>query len=195
MEIKYKKENSGHENSYEMGNNFQDFVCMELAKQNVILQNINSKKFQFETGENLQGFEIKLDNVCTGCGTPIKWKSGSARLSIETAEKSDRKNPYFVQSGIYRGDNSWLYIHGNYDMFWIFSVNMLRLLHKSGRYQEGHESTIQKFYIPITQADKFCAKKVVLVEKDYLYRKENAWMPEQWPEVKRRLKEEEEQKE
>ena len=41
----YIQSNSGHTDSFEVGNNFQDFVCIELAKQNIILQNINSKKF------------------------------------------------------------------------------------------------------------------------------------------------------
>lgn len=158
MEISYRTENSGHTDSYEEGNKFQDFVCIELAKENIILQNINSKKFQFETGENLQGFEIKLDNRCTGAnGT-----EPSNRLSIEIAEKTKAENQYFIDSGIYRDDNSWLYIQGNTNVFWIFSKKLLVMLHKSGKYNEYEQKTIKTFFLPIDIADKFCCKKIVI---------------------------------
>lgn len=155
MEIKYNTANSGHLNSFEVGNLFQDFVCIELAKDNIILQNINSKKFQFETGENLQGFEIKYDARCTGDNgtTP------TGRLSIEIAEKSKAENTDFIPSGIYRSDNSWLYIQGNYKGFWIFSKKLLLLLHASARYEGREMPTIKTFYLPIDDADKYCAKK------------------------------------
>jgi hypothetical protein len=158
MEINYNKENSGYDDSYEVGNRFQDFVCMELAKQNIILQNINSKKFQYEIGENLQGFEIKYDSRCTGDKGTIP----TNQLSIEIAEKNKSGNSKFIESGIYRKDNTWLYIHGNYMMFWIFSKKLLKQLHKSRRYKEHELPTIKKFYLPIIDADKYCAKKVIL---------------------------------
>lgn len=155
MEIKYKQENSGHANSFDVGDRFQDFVCIELAKENIILQNINSKKFQYETGENLQGFEIKYDARCTGDNNT----NPTGRLSIEIAEKSKCENENYVPSGIYRSDNSWLYIQGNYHGFWIFSKNILLLLHNSKRYKENTLPTIKTFYLPIEDADKYCSKK------------------------------------
>lgn len=157
MEIKYNSNNSGHIDSYEIGEKFQDFVCIELAKENIILQNINSKKFQYETGENLQGFEIKYDARCTGDGGTV----ATNRLSIEIAEKTAAQNKFYIDSGIYRDDNSWLYIHGNYMMFWIFNKKLLRMLHKTGRYKEGIMPTVKKFYLPIDDADKYCAKKLI----------------------------------
>lgn len=157
METRYNSNNSGHSDSFEVGNNFQDFVCIELAKENIILQNINSKKFQFETGENLQGFEIKFDARCTGDNAT----NATGRLSIEIAEKTKAENSKFVPSGIYRSDNSWLYIQGNYHQFWIFSKKLLVMLHNSGRYEEAELPTVKKFYLPILDADKYCAKKVL----------------------------------
>lgn len=154
----YKRINSGHDDSFEVGNCFQDFVCMELAKQNIILQNINSKKFQFEVGENLQGFEIKYDGRCTGDKRTVP----TNRLSIEIAEKTRPENINWVPSGIYRNDNSWLYIQGNYMMFWIFNKKILKELHISGRYVESTLPTIKKFYMPIKDADRYCAKKITL---------------------------------
>ncbi|NCU31615.1 MAG: hypothetical protein EOM23_01465 [Candidatus Moranbacteria bacterium] len=158
MATNYPKENSGHTNSLEKGQNFEDFVCIELAKQNIILQNISSRKFQFETGENLQGFEIKYDARCTGDNGTMP----TNRLSIEIAEKTKAENQYFVRSGIYRGDNSWLYIQGNYKGFWIFAKKILTLLHESGRYKEAELPTVKKFYLPLADADKYCAKKIIL---------------------------------
>jgi len=157
METNYRKENSGYNDSLEVGNTFQDFVCIELAKESIILQNINSKKFQYEKGENLQGFEIKYDARCTGDNGTI----ATNRLSIEIAEKTKTENIEFVASGIYRNDNSWLYIQGNYKCFWIFSKKILILLHKSNRYKEDEMATIRKFYLPISDADKYCAKKSI----------------------------------
>ena len=65
------------------GIEFQDFVCKFLAKHHIILQNLASKKYQLAIGENLQGFEIKLDQRCTETG----------RMSIEIAEKSRADMP------------------------------------------------------------------------------------------------------
>jgi len=156
MAIKYNEANSGHENSLEIGNNFEDFVCIELAKRHIILQNISTRKFQYETGENLQGVEIKYDARCTGDnGT-----TSTGRLSIEIAEKTKEGNANFIPSGIYRSDNSWLYIQGNYKVFWVFPKKLLILLHKSGKYELGEIPTLKKFYLPILDADKYCATKI-----------------------------------
>jgi hypothetical protein len=152
---KYSYSNSGHTDSFEVGNFFQDFVCIELAKQNIIMQNINSKKFQFDTGENLQGFEIKYDARCTGADKTI----ATNRLSIEIAEKSKAENAEYVKSGIYRNDNSWLYIQGNTMCFWIFSKSLLINLHKMGKYEEFTQPTIKTFFLPIIDADKYCCRK------------------------------------
>lgn len=152
MEIKYPKRNSGHSDSFEIGSEFADFVCMTLAKENIILQNINSQKFQYETGENLQGFEIKFDGPHTR----------TKRCSIEIAEKSNGFNTNFINSGIYRGDNSWIYIHGNYELFFISSIKILRLLHESGKYEEAYYPkdlpTIKKFYLPHEKCFQVCLK-------------------------------------
>ena len=152
--------NSGHEDSFEEGNAFQDYVCIELAKENIVLQNINSRKFQYEVGENLQGFEIKVDNRFNGYYP--KDKPATNQLSIEIAEKTKASNFNYIPSGIYRGDNSWLYIQGNPKCFYIFSKKTLLGLHKSGRYKEHILPTIKKFYLPIEDADKYCAKKIVV---------------------------------
>ena len=156
--IKYNLNNSGHMDSFEVGSSFEDFVCIELSKQGIILQNIHSRKFQYETGENLQGYEIKYDSRCTGCSTD---KPPTNRLSIEVAEKTDENNINYIPSGIYRDDNSWLYIQGNYHQFWIFQKKLLVMLHNSNRYKKKTLPTIKTFYLPVKDADKYCAKKII----------------------------------
>ena len=61
--------------SFEIGLEFQDFVTRKLAATGLYIQNYGSKKYQYEYGENQQGFEIKYDELCTK----------TYRLSIEVA--------------------------------------------------------------------------------------------------------------
>ncbi|MBK7381674.1 MAG: hypothetical protein IPJ03_22300 [Ignavibacteriales bacterium] len=156
---KYSEDNSGHKDSFEEGNMFQDFVCLELAKEGIILQNINSKKFQYEVGENIQGFEIKVDNRFNGYYP--KEKPPTNQLSIEIAEKTRIELQNYTPSGIYRNDNSWIYIQGNPKCFYLFGKKLLRQLHKSGRYKEHILPTVKKFYLPLEDADKYCLRKFI----------------------------------
>jgi len=130
--------------SLERGLEFQDFVCIELAKRSIILQNISSKKYQFDVGENLQGFEIKLDQRCTD----------TKRLSIEVEEKSSRDVSVWTPSGILREDNSILYIQGNYDCFWVFGKKWLRRwMDEKSPPVEEFNGTIRRFFLNIEVAD------------------------------------------
>ena len=142
--------------SLEKGLAFQDFVCIVLAQRHIVLQNIGSKKFQIEVGENLQGFEIKLDRRCGDTG----------RLSIEVAEKSSRDVLWWTPSGIMREDNSILYIQGNYDCFWVFGKNWLRRwLEEKSPQVEDFNGTIRRFFLDNEVADvgsvwKWCKEEV-----------------------------------
>lgn len=144
-------------NSFQSGMEFQDFVCTELSNHGIILQNLSSKKYQFTVGENLQGFEIKLDRRFLETN----------RLSIEIAEKSNRDVPVWTASGIYRVDNTWLYIQGNYERLYIFPKNFLIKLHESKKYTEDESNgTIKKYYLPLEDADKYCAKRIDFVRSN-----------------------------
>ena len=147
-----------HVDSYQRGVEFQDYVCAVLARQGLILQNLQSRRYQWSVGENLQGWEIKLDELCTRSG----------RLSIEVAEKSKAANALWVPSGIMREDNSWLYVQGNYDVLFIFGKKMLRAWHKQKR-PELFEAlgTVQKFYISMTDAERVAAKVVWMRALDH----------------------------
>lgn len=145
-----------HADSFQVGLEFQDFVCELLSEQGIILQNLVSKKRQFERGENIQGFEIKLDLRCTE----------TKRLSIEIAEKAKAGNPVWIASGIYRDDNSWLYIQGNYEVLYVFAKKFLVLLHKADqeraqkRFPEHETLTVRAFYLSFDDADKWAAKVI-----------------------------------
>ena len=137
------------DSSFQDGMEYQDFVCERLARHHIILQNIASRKFQFEVGENLQGFEIKLDRRCLDTG----------RLSIEVAEKTAANNPVWVPSGIMRNDNSWLYIQGNYHIVFVFSKKLLLDYHRKKRPEiEKSRGTVQKFYLPLGLARQLAAR-------------------------------------
>ena len=152
--------------SYQSGLEFQDFVVDLLREQlGIVITNYQSQRFQFGVGENKQGIEIKLDRDL------LRTKN----VSIETAEKAKAGNPYYVPSGIYRNDNSWLYIQGNWDIVFIFSKNILRLLHKSGRYKINTLPTLKSYLLPINKAKKYAAKVIELNTDEMKLRR---WMGE-----------------
>ena len=140
--------------SFQDGLEFQDFVCERLAKHGIVLQNLSSKKWQLSVGENLQGFEIKLDNRCTDTG----------RLSIEIEEKSRQSTSLlWTPSGILRDDNSWLYIQGNHRVLFIFAKRFLLRWyhhHEARGTLNMHEAygTVRAFYLPLDQAAEYAAK-------------------------------------
>ncbi len=148
--------NAPRANTFETGLEFQDFVCMTLARDAIILQNMGSKLYQLSVGENIQGFEIKFDARCTDTG----------RLSIEVAEKSRRDVPGWTPSGIMRNDNTWLYIQGNYSVLYIFARNWLRRYYTERRPNVVEfNGTIKRFFLPLDVADT-AAARVIRVVRD-----------------------------
>jgi len=158
--VKMYAGNCHHVNSLEIGHEFQDFVIEKLIVELGISVSIyQSKKYQFNKGESLQGVEIKYDARSTGDCTYKECKP-SGNVGIEVAERtSTEKN--WVTSGIYRLDNSWLYIVGNYHCIWVFAKKHLQLIHKSSAFKEVETlPTIRNMLLPIEAADKYCAKKI-----------------------------------
>ena len=104
-----------YRNQLKNGTEFQDFVFDVLYDHGLPLISYSSKKYQIEKGENKAGIEIKYDKKFA--------KSGC--FWIEIAEKKCKNNPHWIASGIYRTDNSWLYLIGNYEVFYIFPTFFL----------------------------------------------------------------------
>lgn len=138
-----------HADPLQTGAEFLDFVMVTLQTRGLYLQPFTSKKYQYEKGESLQGWEVKFDGRYTDTG----------QLSIEVAEKTKAANTEWVKSGIYRNDNTLLYIQGNYTGFYIFIRKQLVVLHTikddgKWRYTRAEIPTLQKFYLPIITANR-----------------------------------------
>lgn len=158
--------NSNHQNSLEVGHEFQDFITEKLAKEfGIAITIFQSKKYQFQKGESLQGVEIKYDARSTGDCTYTQC-TATGNVGIEIAEKSNSDMPKFTPSGIYRLDNSWIYVVGNYDCAWVFMKKHLVLMHKSGKYKEiVSRPTLKTMLLPIQDADAYCGKKLIFNTK------------------------------
>lgn len=146
---------------------YQDFVMEMCASHaNLIIQVYGSKEFQWNVGESRQGVEIKFDDKMASTGN----------LWIEVAEKAEPREGAYATSGIYRNDNTWLYIIGNYDTIFVFPKNILQMLHAAKRYRELENSykTSVGYLLPSTEAEKYaclimkpkCAQKIAKVVKD-----------------------------
>lgn len=138
-------------NKIESGLIFQDFVidtCASLLSLHI--QQYASRLYQYEVGETRQGCEIKHDELYAKTGN----------LWIEKSEKARPRPGDYAKSGIYRADNSWLFIIGDYDTLFIFQTNILRGLAECGRYREMENKTRTSvgFLLPSEDACKYAGK-------------------------------------
>jgi hypothetical protein len=130
------------------GIEFQDVVTKALYERGIIVIGYSSRRFQEREGENLLGAEIKRDGRFRETGN----------LYIEIAEKSHPLNYVFIESGIHRKDNSWLFIIGDEKTLYIFSTKYLRYLEK--KYPKTEIPTSRAFLMPISDAEKYCLRKI-----------------------------------
>jgi hypothetical protein len=135
------------------GDSFEDFVCDALSNMGITLRTYKSRDFQFSAGENKIGFEIKLDESCMKYG----------HLSIEIAERTrNEEGRQWTASGILRNDNSWLYIQGNKECFWILFKPALVKYFKTNRpTTQDKFGTVRTFYMDFATADTI-GKRVTL---------------------------------
>jgi hypothetical protein len=153
--------NSVHTDTLSVGAQFQDFIMdQSIKKLGLALSIYQSKKYQYTYGESRQGFEIKYDARSTGDCTYYD-NTATGNVGIEVAEKTHKQNYEWVPSGIYRNDNTWMYVVGNYHQAWFFSKKILKMLHESNRYRTCNTlPTIQTMLLPLEDADKYCAIKL-----------------------------------
>lgn len=133
------------------GLEYQDFVMEHLYKEGLPLITYTSKKYQIEKGENKLGVEIKFDNNYNETGN----------LYIEVEERSSIYKEY-IKSGIFRKDNTWLYIQGNYNIAFVFFKIQLQGLSKKYKIFEIQRKTSKGFLIPGPDISKFCGKTLKL---------------------------------
>ena len=139
-----------YERNLERGLNYQYWVKQMFPKvyKNRSITYYEGKQNQLK-GESLEGIEVKLDEVSHSTG----------RVYIEVAEKSNSNNATYVPSGIYREDNTKLYLVGNYSIWFIFSKRHLRWLDKLDPpfiLRVNPIPTSKGFCIPIINAKKLC---------------------------------------
>lgn len=135
----------------EQGLYYQDKVMEKLYEVGLPLISYSSKKYQQMIGENKAGIEIKNDTKF----------SVTNNFYIEIAEKSDPSNPNYIPSGIYRNDNTWLYIMGDEKVFYIFSKKHLKFIHSKNKYKEVQTLTSKGFLLPKKDADLFYALNII----------------------------------
>jgi len=135
-------------NKIETGLIFQDFVvdyCLQVLGLPII--QYSSRAYQMTGGESRNGVEIKHDEKFSTTGN----------LWIEVSEKAvPREGPY-VPSGIFRDDNTWLYLIGDYDTIFVFQKTLLRLISKRYEIRENSFHTSEGFLFPVSEAEKYAA--------------------------------------
>lgn len=133
----------------EQGRIYQDFVIDAfLTILKLPICQFSSSLYQNHVGESVCGVEIKFDDRFAETGN----------LYIETAEKAYPRDGAYVPSGIYRSDNSWLYVIGNFDTIFIFAKNLLQGMQQRGKYRAVQTPTSQAFLLPGVDAYKYASK-------------------------------------
>jgi len=72
------------------------------------------KEDQFNIGESEEGYELKYDSRFRSTGN----------LYIEFMERT--VNDVWINSGVYRGDNTKFYVIGDLEMMWVFKIETIR---------------------------------------------------------------------
>jgi len=134
---------------------FQDYVMELLYENGIPLISYSSKEYQNIIGENKAGIEIKNDMNFRKTGN----------LYIETAEKSNAENKSFVKSGIYRNDNTWLYLIGDKKTVFVLGKKQLQIAHKKNKYREVQTATSKGFLLPIADAERFYSLRTLSPRK------------------------------
>lgn len=133
------------QNKTEAGLVYQDFVSDALDRLIGLRVAVYGSKFYQQTkGESRTGVEIKFDDIFATTGN----------LYIEVAEKAAPRPGPYAASGIWRGDNTKLFVIGNYDTIFVFPLHLLQGLYHSGKYRqlENKYGTSVGFLLPADDA-------------------------------------------
>lgn len=137
----------------EMGQVFEDLAVWALQEhRGLVTVPYRSKLFQFNEGESTGGVEFKFD--AKSMQTP--------NLYIEKQEKRHAAQTEWYDSGIWREDNTWLFVIGNLKKIWVFSKNMLKGLDGSEKVRPVETATSKGYLLPQEEADKYAATVIYL---------------------------------
>ncbi len=153
--------NKYYNDKYSSAVEFERFVYDVLKEMGlVVIKHHKTKELQLK-GENSIGWEIKHDELMIKTGN----------VYIEIAEKSDPRNAVYVKSGIYRDDNTWMWIIGDYEEFFIIQKNLLIMLVKTGKYRkvENERKSSIGYLVPKEVIEKYAGKVVYPEKKLMLY--------------------------
>ena len=124
---------------------FQDFVMEEMCKLGFPMLMYSSLKKQL-AGENTNGIEIKYDRKFR--------ETGNFYITVAAKATSDSN---WHPCGITKQDNSWLYLIGDYDDFYIFSKQQLFNIFVTGEIKTiiNNEGTNRGFLLPVDYKNGF----------------------------------------
>ena len=139
-----------YQEKLEEGLRFQDYVTDVLYEHGIVLVTYVSKE-RGRNGENKLGAEVKRDG---------KFRS-TGNLYLETEEKRRPTDRGIYASGIFRPDNSWLYVIGDEATFWVLSKRLLCEFARQRpcRFKSVETSTSRGLLLPVADADRWCAVK------------------------------------
>lgn len=135
--------NSYYKEQLIKGTIFQDKFIRYLNKEHGWgIKNFKTKQEQIDFGENPTGIEIKFDDM----------KKDTGNLWIEMEERSDCDKDYY-RSGIFRPDNTWLYIQGDYKTAYAFAKKQLQFESTYRTRRENKHGTSIGFILPIDECN------------------------------------------
>ena len=138
------------EATLEKGRIFQDYILFDLNKRGISFSNYTSKKFQYKVGENTAGIEIKHDMMFR--------KTNNLFIEIKTK----CRNGSWLKSGIYRNDNTWLFLIGDKLKYWIFGKQSLkRILSQDGKYKLVQTKDSAGYLLPVQDASIYAEKVII----------------------------------
>lgn len=149
------------EERLEKGREYQDFLSQVLLQYGIVLTNFSSASYQ-DKGENVQGWEIKLDTNFQ--------KTGNLYFETHGTWNEYGPNPNWVERGILKNDNTWLYFIGDFDKLFIISKKQLIAIynHLEKYYEFGVKvvstNRSKGFVCPISFLRK---KNLILKEFDF----------------------------
>jgi hypothetical protein len=143
-------DNGYYQEKLEEGLRYQDYVTDVLYEHGIVLVTYVSKE-RGRSGENKLGAEVKRDGKFRVTGN----------LYLETHEKRHPNDVGIYESGIYRQDNSWLYVIGDETTFWILSKKLLCEFARQRpcRFRSIETPSSRGLLMPLADADRWCALK------------------------------------
>ena len=140
----------------EDGQQYQDFLTRELPSRGIIFQQFSSKKYQYTIGESHSRIEIKYD----------KQYSKYGNLWIEYQERKYPTGEY-INSGILRDDNTFLWAQGDYNTLFIFCKRDLRHKLEHEQYIENKQKTSIGKLLKHPLPDQYCGLKIRFNDKTF----------------------------